>query len=553
MFFLKEGYMTKKIPAMSLNKTNWFNRGTGGALFFCVLLLFSCDFPGAPLDGQSYLTINLPGTREARSGLARSVLSDADTGSLEYKVRFTGSGGTLIERTVAGGSISLTLSPGTWSIMAEAYDPPGVIGGTLAGTGTATVTVVSGQHQNVTIPMYVDPAYEAGLTDIYIHNETELRRIGTDFAIDGSISFYLERDITLTQPWTPIGDGAAPFKAVFDGQGYRITVNSLSGAKNGSGNVLLGFFASVEDAEIKDLTIQYNLGGPVDMSTGDGVTYGYGYAGGIAGKAVTADFKNIRVTGNFSIIFDGIISLYVGGIAGGFIDGTIDGSSFTGTIGAAAGDCKTGGIAGIMTGDITASYVSARVQGQGTAVYAGGIAGSLSGGASIEGCYAWAEVRGDGSLTVMAGGIAGGNYDTIRNCYARGTVLGENGSTLNYAGGIAGANSSGTITSCAALNDSISFSASSNVHGITGGQVSGGTYTDNYAASDIAFTRASSSTNPNFIGTATYGRADFINGGSFDWTALLSLDFVNDWKWLSGYPYPALAWQTTPPPDPSTL
>jgi hypothetical protein len=58
--------------------------------------------------------------------------------------------------------------------------------------------------------MKVDPAYEGLLTDIYIHNEAELRRVGRDFAIDGTIRFYLERDIVLTQPWTPIGDSAIP-------------------------------------------------------------------------------------------------------------------------------------------------------------------------------------------------------------------------------------------------------------------------------------------------------------------------------------------------------
>jgi hypothetical protein len=54
--------------------------------------------------------------------------------------------------------------------------------------------------------MSVDPAYEAALTEIYIHNEAELRRIGAavnGLAInDPSRTFYLEKDIVLTPPWT---------------------------------------------------------------------------------------------------------------------------------------------------------------------------------------------------------------------------------------------------------------------------------------------------------------------------------------------------------------
>jgi hypothetical protein len=46
---------------------------------------------------------------------------------------------------------------------------------------------VPGQYQSVTIPVYVDSTYEASLTDIYIHNEAELRPIGADFAeVDGN-------------------------------------------------------------------------------------------------------------------------------------------------------------------------------------------------------------------------------------------------------------------------------------------------------------------------------------------------------------------------------
>jgi hypothetical protein len=74
--------------------------------------------------------------------------------------------------------------------------------------------------------MTVDPAYEALLTEIYIHNEAELRRIGA--AVNGlaignpARTFYLENNINLTQPWDPIGDDTTPFMANFDGDTSKL-------------------------------------------------------------------------------------------------------------------------------------------------------------------------------------------------------------------------------------------------------------------------------------------------------------------------------------------
>ncbi|MDR0720740.1 MAG: hypothetical protein LBF78_13980 [Treponema sp.] len=578
--------MTKKIPGVDLNKTNWFNRGTGAALFFCVLLILSCDFPGNLPDGGTYLTVNLSGASGGRSGPTRSVLSDNDTGGLAYKVTFTGPGGTVIERVAEGGSISIALSAGAWSIAAEAYNP-GDMGGTLVGSGTAAVTVVPGQPQSVTVPMYVDPAYEAGLTNIYIHNEAELRRIGTDFVIDGTINFYLEKDITLTQPWTAIGSNSDPFKAVFDGQGHTVTIRSFGPAIKETGDVWVyqGFFAVVETAAIKNINVKYELSGSVDISTGDGSTYHDSCAGGVAGQARNSSFEKIQVSGNFAILFDGMSSLNVGGIAGASDNGTITNchvvgaiggtsanylpiggivgssesgtiisdSSFTGAVnGSAVGNCIAGGIAGYMNGDITASYTSAIVQGAGGGVYAGGIAGWLLTG-SIDRCYAWANVSADGTTDVYAGGIAGQNNFTITKCYVRGAVLGENGSSEKYAGGIAGNIIGGTIEYCAALNDSISFSSAVDVGGIGGreisGEISSGSYTSNYAASDIVISSTNTTTNLNLIGNTTYIRSNFEGppAGTVYSTGNLNWDFASDWKWLSGYSYPVLSWQTTPP------
>jgi hypothetical protein len=59
-------------------------------------------------------------------------------------------------------------------------------------------------------------------------------------------------------------------------------------------------------------------------------------------------------------------------------------------------------------------------------------------------------------------------------------------------------------------------------------------------------------------GDTTYSGVDFVNGGIFDWTDFTTVDWnfttgTGDWKWLSGYDYPVLRWQTRPPLDPASL
>jgi hypothetical protein len=93
------------------------------------LFLYACDFPQGMGSGGSGLTVHLSragvtGAGSSHTGLSQSVLSDGDIGSLEYKVTFTDPGGTFIERTVRGGSVSVALDPGDWKIDAKAYAPP---------------------------------------------------------------------------------------------------------------------------------------------------------------------------------------------------------------------------------------------------------------------------------------------------------------------------------------------------------------------------------------------------------------------------------------------
>jgi hypothetical protein len=527
--------------------------------FFCpallctgLLFLYACDFSGGLSDGG--ITVYLSGASGGGSGPARSVLPDTDTGGLVYKITFTGPGGTVIERTAEGGSINIALDAGDWSIAAEAYTPPGVIGGTLAGRGTATVTVVPGQYQSVTIPMYVDPAYEAGLTDIYIHNEAELRRIGADFAIDGSIRFYLERDIVLTQPWTPIGNDTVPFKAVFDGQGHSITINDFSAAAlNG---MYLGFFGKTYNgAAIENLTIAYN------NLTASSTYTGSQWLGGLAASATGTLISGVHVKG--TIQYTASNSLDIGGLVGGAggnsgssTDTQIYNSSFTGILrGTGVMTVSAGGILGALTGTledakIETSYAAGIIHAASSAsgAYAGGIAGD--GACYIENCYSAAEVTASASSSAYAGGFIGQLpvFGSIRKCYALGTVSAD-GSTI-YAGGIAGRSGS-AIENCAALAD-IDGGTSADVGHVIGWY--GGSPATNYAASDKAIARGTPGAMA-IDGDTTYALSGFQGSGNQSkYETGLSWGFGADpWTWLSGCDYPALSWQTTPPLDPSTL
>jgi hypothetical protein len=592
------------------------------AALFCALAAASCDLPGGPGFGTGTLTLLLPETAAENAAVSRSVLSDSFTGTLVYRLTFTGPGETR-SLEADGGGTTLSLDAGTWTIEALAYDPANPAA--PVGSGSLTVTVSAGRNSSVRIPMTVDPAYEAGLTKIYIHSEADLRRIGTDFAIDGSFitHFYLERDIVLTRPWTAIGSGSAPFKAQFDGQGHTVTVTSFGPAIKETGDVWVyqGFFAAAENAAIKNLHVKYDLSGPVDIRTGDGSTYHDARAGGIAGNADNTVFENIRVSGNFSVVFDGTSSLGVGGIAGSLdgtitnchvsgaiggtsanylpiggiagssSSGTIDGSSFTGTVsGNASGDCAAGGIAGAMDGDITACFAEGHIRAEADSSYVGGIAGKnpsstgsinksyaagiiesiasyisnaggIAGsmGGSIEHCYAWANLSAGGA-EVSVGGIAGVTHSTITTCYARGAVLGTNSSTGDkYAGGIAGyTDGSGAVSSCVAMNDSISFSNSIYVRGIAS-RKNTMSFADNYTASGLPTSYDTSWTaSPGTTGldgsTTLLSNFEGPPAGALYGSGYLDWDFAagtGDWKFIGGYDYPVLSWQTTPPPAPA--
>jgi hypothetical protein len=223
-----------------------------------------------------------------------------------------------------------------------------------------------------------------------------------------------------------------------------------------------GFFAGVEDAEIKDLTIRYDLSGPVNMITGD-PTLTRPAAGGIAGIAFDTVFQDItvQVLHGFSVIGDGSSGLTVGGIVGYGSDTTIGDCRVSGAIGGnSASNLYIGGIGGTIACStvytVTKSSFTGNIDGvsngAGASCKAGGIAGQMDNHSKISECYAvgWIEGEGDHSLVGGIAGIISNNTGMVEKSYASGVINGTGtGSISAIAGGIAGA-SRGTIENCGA-------------------------------------------------------------------------------------------------------
>jgi hypothetical protein len=571
------------------------------AFLTVALVTVSCDFPHGMDNGKGRLIMLISGVDQSEGvQAARSVLPNNMLGTLKYKLEFTrdsGDSGPITIPEVNGGTYSINLAQGAWTIYAEAFDSSDRLVGATG--GPVPVNIVADQRNYVTIQMFVDHDYEAGLTEIYIHNEEELRRIGTDFAIDGTKSFYLENDITLTQPWPPIGTDTTRFKAVFDGQGHTITMNNAVFDPAALGGTYLGFFGYTENAVVKDVTLAYPSGGTIAL-TGAGY---YVYFGGAAGRADRSEFIGVTLTGALNVSSLAAAAFSIGGITGANYDGSIVASHVKGSVsGISPGTTCAGGIAGEMqsaggpapsitessftgtagaesdgsmayaggilgqayTGSVERCYAAGNVEAKGHSVYSGGIAGYYSSNPGpITNSYAYTNTVADGCGNSYAGGIAGSSYGgIILNCYVAGTVKAIQNDNA-HAGGISGEHgNSGQLNNSMVLLDALDgggmnaytlFGTENVGYGSnSGNQVwdaitviqwgsayKNGTtnplsnYTPDSGKDIVSFTAA-----PGFKNSA--GQAAYTGAGwAFTGTVV--------WKWLSPYEYPVLEWQTAAP------
>ena len=218
------------------------------------------------------------------------------------------------------------------------------------------------------------------------------------------VTFYLAKDITLTSDWTPISAVKFPadaFAGTFDGNGKTISGLSVSGD---------GFFAVVNGAEIKNLTLQ----GTVSGSSAS--------VGGIVGKTQgSVKITNCAFEGNVTSTNTGTTS----GTAG--IVGKVNSGNVT------------------ITGCVNNSSINGNSN-------AAGIIGYLSAsGTTISESYNTGKITASRNI----GGIAGQVHRTtqISNCYNIGTIS----RTATNKSGICGLN--GALSNCYYLDNSLETEA----------------------------------------------------------------------------------------------
>ena len=255
-----------------------------------------------------------------------------------------------------------------------------------------------------------------------------------------SLNCTLAADITLTEPWTPVGtDYQNPYTGTFDGKGHTITGLTVTGSNEYAG--LFGYIGSggtVKNVKLEDVQIA--------------TTNSYGYAGGVAGYS-RGTIENCSVSGSVSSNYS------AGGVVAQQFGNSITGCSSSATV---KGTAEVGGVAGKTdnSATLTACYATGNVTFERASTintFAGGVVGS-NGGGTLTACYATGNVTGSGSGsgTIYVGGVTGSNDSgTLTACYhAAETVSGPDGAT----GGVTGRNYNASvgipaITACYWKND----------------------------------------------------------------------------------------------------
>ena len=242
--------------------------------------------------------------------------------------------------------------------------------------------------------------------------------------------------------WEPIGNGANPFAAVFDGNTH--TISNLAIRRD---QTFVGLFGRTDlGAAIRNLGLVDNLADYTGSSNRDifiGGLVGYQYLGSITASYATGDADG----------GDGH-SDYVGGLVGRSL-GSITASYATGDADGGDGDYdEVGGLVGFQVrGSITASYAAGDADGgDGDHDEVGGLVGYQNQG-SITASYATGDADGGDGDHDEVGGLVGYQYQgSITASYATGDADGGDGDQ-DEVGGLVGYQYQGSITASYATGD----------------------------------------------------------------------------------------------------
>lgn len=379
---------------------------------------------------------------------------------------------------------------------------------------STTVNPEAGSFYNITLNN--DKGYTHDGNGNYTVTTADGLKAVADIANNGSldINITLDKDITLTGEWTPIGSRNSPYTGTFDGGGHILSGLTIDQSETTYVG-LIGYIGG--GGTVKNLTLA-----DVDITADS-------YVGAVAGRN-DGIIENCLVTGSVTS-YAGENNGYVGGITGEN-RGAITGCAALGSVTVANG-MYVGGIAGCHNGgSITVCYSSATVTAM---AYVGGIAGQSSAmlnAATITACYSTGDVTAakNGPGYSFVGGVVGYNSNkaVLAACYATGSVSGEG----DFVGGVVGSNENGTLTAC--------YHATGDVTGASGstGGVVGRNYKDNSVSSIVTACYWNGTvTDDKGIGNDMVGNGETakVDGSTVTWTH--AMDAMNAALSGSGWQY----------------
>ena len=214
--------------------------------------------------------------------------------------------------------------------------------------------------------------------------------------------------------------------------------------------------ANIDMSEYLDT--QYNIIGTTYTYPFTGIFDGNGY---VIGNLTYSTISGVNYVGLFGYLENATIEnlgvenvaistkdSYAGGLAGSVSGGSIINCYTTGEV---TSEFHTGGLVGIQSGGsiVHSSSLCAVLASSCSYPRAGGITGFLSDG-TIENCCNKGTVTATTSCTIsFAGGIVGTQIGSISGCCNTGMITANSSvSTSSYAGGIAGRQSTGSMENC---------------------------------------------------------------------------------------------------------
>jgi len=478
-----------------------------------------------------------------QGGNARAV----GMGELTHVIVFSGpTGSKTVNVAKGGGSISVSVVPGTWNISVTAYYQDEVY---AMGTGTAEVK--AGKITNVSIQMTVvwtdyagvpneKPMLAAQGFDFNIYSSGGLNP-NTVCVVNNTVVAYVEPG----KATLPIGTDDFTWEWQVDGIPATLGVDPLYPSE----------YKTQPDDVFKKVTVVVTHPkyagsvtlGPVYVYMGLDSTNWLDFAGGthpdypMTGYYVLLNdplFATVAApVGGLAIPFNGIfdgngqtIDLYIttvpaDGYTGLFAcigpSGIVKNLNVTGEVNISpiTGTYYAGAVAGTNEGQIFNVSVTVGPSGieihdsvNNFTAYAGGIAGmnaSVIANCSVEDGYVLA--LNVGSSPTLAGGITGENLGTIHHCWVDETEVSSYGDASSGAGGIAGQND-GSIQNCVVIGmtnniGSTSLGAAGRIWGI-GTPVAA---TDNFGGTYVLVDGSSS-----YVGTFVDKHGVDVNSFSFD-------------------------------------